>query len=155
MDQKDQKHPAHAGFATIAITLMAIGLAAGLEFLGMIDLIDRWIATAMVKPGFSAPVNALNPSILWSFTSLLALGLAAVMLNVSGNWRRLLIWVLSFVITLFWVPVLLLASYEPEIGLALVGLLWSGCCAMVYSMNHDMPADLTESNKTTQDDAKS
>lgn len=155
MDKKAQKQPAHVGFATIAITLMAVGLAAGLEILGMIGLIDRWIATSLLKPGFSAPVHALNPYTLWTATALLALGLTAVMLNVSSNWRRLLIWVLAFAITSFWAPVLLLASHKPEIGLALVGLFWSGCCAIVYSMNHDLPADLTESNHTTKDDATS
>lgn len=149
------KHPAHVGFATMAIALMATGLAAGLEFLGLIERMDRWIATVMVKPGFSAPVHDLNPYLLWSATALLALGLAAVMLNISGSWRRLLIWALALIITLFWVPVLLLASHKPDIAVGLVALLWSGCCAMVYAMNHEIPADLTEENNTTKTDVTS
>ncbi len=153
MDQAEHKDPAHVGFATIAITLMAVGLAAGLEFLGMIDRMNAWIATVMQKPGISAPVHSLNPYLLWIITVMLALSLVAIMLNISGGWRRLVIWFFATIITLFWVPVLLLASYKPEIGLALVGLLWSGCCAMVYTMNHVMPADLIEKNNTTQTDA--
>ena len=153
MDQAAHKHPAHVGFATIAITLMAVGLAAGLEFLGIINRLDAWIAALMQKPGISAPVHSLNPYLNWTVTALLALGLAGVMLNISGSWRRIVIWVLAMIITSFWVPVLLLASHKPEIGLALVGLLWSGCCAMVYTMNHEVPADLTEKNNTTQTDA--
>lgn len=155
MEHKAHKHPAHVAFATFAIALMAVGLAAGLEFLGIIAILDRWIAAVMIKPGFSAPVQTLNPYLLWTITTLLALGLAAVMLNLSGNWRRLLIWALALILTLFWVPVLLLASNKPEIGVALVGLLWSGCCAMVYTMNHEMPADLTDKNITIQTDAES
>jgi hypothetical protein len=155
MEQKAHKHPAHVAFATVAIALMAVGLAAGLAILGIIGRLDRWIAEVMLKPGFSAPVHTLDPSLLWSMTALLSLGLAVVMLNVSGSWRRLLIWILSLIITLFWVPVLLLASHKPEIGVALVALFWAGCCAIVYTMNHEMPADLTDNNNTSQTDAES
>ncbi|MES2982903.1 MAG: hypothetical protein V4727_11365 [Verrucomicrobiota bacterium] len=153
MDHKSHKHPAHVAFATVAIGLMAVGLAAGLGFLGIIERLDRWIMTLMIKPGFSAPVQSVDRVLLWSVTALLALSLAAVMLNISGSWRRLLIWALALILTLFWMPVLLLASHKPEIGVVLVGLLWSGCCAMVYVMNHDMPADLSDQNKPKQTDA--
>lgn len=147
------KHPAHVGFATIAITLMAIGLSAGLKFLGLIDRLDAWIAAMMSKPGLSSPVHTLDPSLLWTATATLALGLTAVMLNVSSSWRRILVWLLALIITLFWVPVLLLASHEPDIGVAFIALLWAGCCALIYTMNHQMPADLTDHNNTTQTDA--
>lgn len=148
-----QKHPAHVGFATIAITLMAVGLAVGLEFLRFIDHLDAWITAVVIKPGFSAPAHSLDPTLLWVATTLLALSLTAVMLNVSGSWRRIFVWVLALVITSFWVPVLLLASHKPEIGVVLVGLLWSGCCSLVYTMNHEMPADLTDNNNPSQTDA--
>jgi len=147
------KHPAHVGFATIAITLMAIGLSAGLKFLGLIDRLDAWIAAMMSKPGLSSPVHTLDPSLLWIATATLAVGLTAVMLNVSSGWRRILVWILALIITLFWVPVLLLASHKPDIGVAFIALLWAGCCALIYTMNHQMPADLTENNNTTQTDA--
>jgi hypothetical protein len=153
MDQPSRKQPADVGFATLAIALMGIGLAAGLDFLGMVGYLDNRIMTGLVKPGFSVPEQSLNPYVIWGGTAFLVSGLVAVMLNVSGNWRRLLIWALSLIVTFFWVPVLLLAAYQPEIGAALVGLLWSGCCAMVYSKNHEMPADLTEQKPLKQDDA--
>lgn len=146
MDSSAHKHPAHVAFATVAITLMAVGLAVGLEFLHIIERLDSWIASWVIKPGFPAPVNSLDPYLLWTATTILAFGLTAVMLNISGSWRRILIWILAVIITFFWVPVLLLASHKPEIGVALVALIWAGCCAMVYTMNHDMPSDLTENN---------
>jgi hypothetical protein len=107
----------------------------------------------MSKPGFSSPVHALDPYLLWMATAILALGLTAVMLNISSSWRRILVWILALIITLFWVPVLLLASHKPDIGVALIGLLWAGCCALIYTINHEMPTDLTDINKTTQTDA--
>jgi tryptophan-rich sensory protein len=153
MDQAAHKHPAHVAFATIAITLMAVSLAVGLEFLRILDRLDAWITTVVIKPGFSAPVNSLDPYLLWTATTILAFGLTAVMLNVSGSWRRVFVWVLALIINAFWIPVLLLASHKPEIGVAMVGLLWAGCCSLVYTMNHEMPADLTENNNTPQTDA--
>ena len=155
MDPSSHKQPADVGFATIAIALMGIGLSAGLNYLGMVGQLDNWIMEVVVKPGFSVPEQSLNPYLIWAVTIVLVPSLTAVMLNVSGGWRRLLIWVLALIVTFFWVPVLLLAAYEPEIGVALVGLLWSGCCAMVYSTNHEMPADLIDQNPAKKDDAKS
>lgn len=153
MDHASHKHPAHVAFATIAITLMAVGLAVGLEFLHIIDRLDEWITALIIKPGFSEPQNSLDPYLLWSGTVILAMALTAVMLNVSGSWRRIFVWVLALIINSFWIPVLLLASHKPEIGVALVGLLWAGCCSLVYTMNHEMPADLTENNNPEQTDA--
>jgi hypothetical protein len=155
MDPSSNKQPADMGFATIAIALMGIGLAAGLDYLGTVGHLDNWVMAVVVKPGFSAPEQSLDPYLIWGVTVVLVPSLTAVMLNVSGGWRRLLIWVLALIVTFFWVPVLLLAAYEPEIGVVLVGLLWSGCCAMVYSTNHEMPADLIDQNPAKQDDAKS
>ena len=148
------KHPAHVGFATIAITLMAIGLSAGLKFLGLLARLDTWLTELVIKLGLSAPVHSLDPYLLWIVTSILAASLTAVMLNISSNWRRILVWILTLIITLFWVPVLLLASHKPDIGVAFIALLWAGCCALIYTMNHEMPADLTENNNTTQTDAQ-
>jgi hypothetical protein len=152
MEKQVHKQPAHVVSATFAIALMAIALAAGLDFLKIIDRLDRWIVAVFLKPGLSAPVHALEPVVLWGGTVLLALGLSAVMLNVSGAWRRLLVWAFALVITFFWVPVLLLASHQPEIGVAVVAILWSGCCSMVYTMNHAMPADLTDFKPTSKND---
>jgi hypothetical protein len=41
--------------------------------------------------------------------------------------------------------VLLLAAHKPEIGVALVAVLWSGFCAMFYTTNHVLPVDKTQS----------
>lgn len=144
MGESAQKHPAHVSFAIMAITFMALGLAAGLDFLGLMERLNRWILSIVQKSNLSSPANTLSSHTIWIFTALMSLCLAAAMLNVSGQWRRVLIWMLTVIITIFWVPVLWLASYKPDIGITLVSLVWSGCCALVYCMNHEMPADMTE-----------
>ena len=57
-----------------------------------------------------------------------------------------MIWIFTFALTLAWGPVLLLASHKPEIGVALVAVLWSGVCAMFYTTNHALPVDKTPTN---------
>jgi hypothetical protein len=86
------------------------------------------------------PLDAFT---LWGGTALLAFLLPAVILNVPGAWRRLVVWGGTLALTLGWGPVLLLAAYRPEIGVALVAVLWSGFCAMFYTTNHVLPADKT------------
>ena len=152
MSKQAQKHPAHVSSAALAIALMALGLAAGLDFVGTVDHLNRWMSSGMMKSGLSEPAHTIHPYLLWGGTCFMSLGLTLVMLNVSSIWRRLLIWVLVIAVTWFWVPVLLLASRKPEIGVAVVAILWSGVCAMVYTMNHEMPADQAEPQKTTPED---
>ena len=57
-----------------------------------------------------------------------------------------MVWIVTFVLTIFWGPVLILAAHKPDIGVALVAVLWSGFCAMVYATNHVLPADVAEAN---------
>lgn len=151
MSEDAKKHPAHVSSATLAIALMAFGLAAGLDFLGTIDHLNRWFSSGMTKSGLSEGVHTIDPYLLWIGTAFFSLGLTVVMMNVTSLWRRMLIWLFAMAITLFWVPVLLLAAHKPEIGVAVVAILWSGFCSMVYTMNHEMPADQVEPKETTPD----
>lgn len=153
MSEQSQKNPAHVASATVAIVLMAIGLAAGLDFLGTVKHLNHWMSSSLVKTGMSQATHSIHPYLLWGGTGAMCLGLTLVLLNVAGMWRRLLVWLVACVITLFWVPVLWLAAHKPEIGVAIIALLWSGFCATVYTMNHNMPADQAKSEQEIPDDA--
>lgn len=152
MEKTSQQHPAHVGLATFAIALMALGLAAGMEVFGVVDRLNRLFASLMQPSGLSMPEQSLDPVLLWVVAALWVVGLTAVMLNLAGVWRRLLVWGLSLIMAVFWAPVLLLAAHQPEIGVVIVGLLWSGCCAMVYTSNHEMPADSAAPNLIQDND---
>lgn len=142
----------HVGLAVVVSGLMAVGLAAGLDFLGVMGRVDRLLVSVLARPGLSEPSDVVAPAMLWACAGALAFLLAAVMLNVPGTWKRLLIWGLTLALTLFWAPVLLLAAHKPEIGVAVVTVLWSGFCAMVYATNHVMPADRSERNQERKQD---
>ncbi|MEY3394165.1 MAG: hypothetical protein RL346_401 [Verrucomicrobiota bacterium] len=146
MGEQEGKDPAHVVPAGLAIVLMALGLAVGLDLFGMIRRVNEWIGAMLVKAGMSPPDRTLDPAVLWVGTCLMCLGLTLVLFHISGMWRRYLVWLLVCMITLFWLPVLWLAAYRPDIGVALVAVLWSGFCAIIYTSNHSMPADQVEEN---------
>ena len=153
MNMTRQQQEPHIGVATLVSALMAIALAAGLGFLRLMERFDGFL-TALMRPlGLSDPSQSLSPWALWSATALLSIFVAAVMLNVAGTWRRLLVWVITLVLTVFWGPVLLLASFKPEIGVAIIAVLWSGFCAMIYATNHWLPADRREQSEIRKNDA--
>jgi hypothetical protein len=127
MSDKEQAmdHP-HIGLAVLSAGAIALALSAGLSFLGLIGKVDGFLESWIAPESMVSPPNFLNPIELWGGSALLAFLLPAVILNVPGLWRRLVIWIFTFALTLAWGPVLLLASHKPEIGVALVAVLWSG-----------------------------
>lgn len=138
------QHEPHIGIASVASAFMAIALAAGLGFMKIMDRLDGFIEALLTRPGLSAASHSIPPWVLWIGTATLSIFLAGVMLNVAGTWRRLLIWGLTLALTLFWGPVLVIADFKPDIGVAIVAVLWSGFCAMIYATNHQLPADRLE-----------
>ncbi|MFM2197214.1 MAG: hypothetical protein RLZZ505_646 [Verrucomicrobiota bacterium] len=133
-------HP-HIGLAVFSAGAMALALAAGLTFLGLMGKVDALMESMFSLKGMASAPNSLSDFLLWGGSALLAFLLPAVILNVPGLWRRLVIWSLTFALTFAWGPVLLLAAHKPQIGVALVAVLWSGFCAMVYTTNHVLPVD--------------
>lgn len=134
----------HIGLAVFATGVMALALGVGVVFLRIIDRIDGFFESAFQLHGMDAPTRALDAAVYWMATAFLAFALPAVMLNIPGAWRRVIVWVVTISLTLAWGPVLVLASYKPEIGVALIAVLWSGFCAMIYAHNHVLPVDAPE-----------
>lgn len=137
-------HP-HIGLAVLSAGAMALALSAGLRFLGLMGKMDGFLESVFSQKSMASPPNSLTHIELWGGSALLAFVLPAVILNVPGLWRRLVVWALTLALTLAWGPVLLLAAHKPEIGVALVVVLWSGVCAMFYATNHVLPVDKPQS----------
>jgi hypothetical protein len=140
---ESKDHP-HIGVAVLSAGAMALALAAGLQFLGVLAKLDTILERMFSPPGMEPQPQSLDPFLLWGGTALLAFALPAVILNIPGAWRRLIVWGGTIALTLSWGPVLLLAAHKPGIGVALVCVLWSGFCAMFYTTNHVLPADKQE-----------
>jgi hypothetical protein len=138
-------HP-HIGLAVFFTGAMAMALAAGLQFLGMLAKLDALLEGMFSPGGMNPQPQSLHPFLLWGGTAVLAFVLPAVILNIPGAWRRLVVWGGTIALTFSWGPVLLLAAHKPGIGVALVAVLWSGFCAMFYTTNHLLPADTQEAD---------
>lgn len=148
MSEKGQArdHP-HIGLAVLSAGAMALALAAGLRFLGLMGKMDGFIESVFSPKGIASAPNSLSHIELWGGSALLAFVLPAVILNVPCLWRRLVVWGFTFALTLAWGPVLLLAAHKPEIGVALVAVVWSGFCAMFYTTNHVLPVDKSQTTE--------
>lgn len=145
--------PPHLGIAILSSGIMAIALAGGLVILKIMSRLDAMLSGIFVPKGISPPALPLDPKLLWICSAILAFALPAVILNIPGNWRRALVWVASLILTLTWGPVLMLSSRSPEIGVAVVAVLWSGFCAMFYAYSHVLPADKISVTSTYPTDA--
>ncbi|QTN33055.1 hypothetical protein HZ994_12255 [Akkermansiaceae bacterium] len=148
---KRGEHP-HIGLAVLAAGGMALGLCAGLQFLGLAARLDGLAGRMFLPTGMAEPPRPLDPMVSWLFTAAFAFALPAVILNVPGLWRRLVVWGVCIALTIAWGPVLVLAAHKPQIGVALVAVLWSGFCAMFYTTNHVLPADREESTIQPKED---
>ena len=133
----------HIALAVFATGAMALGLAVGFEFIGLAGRMNGFFAKIFQPMGMPLSARSLDPVALWLGTAVLAFALPSVMLNVPGAWRRIVIWLGAFLLTVSWGPVLILASYLPEIGVGVVAVVWSGFCSMVYASNHLLPVDKT------------
>lgn len=149
---KKREQP-HVGVAVVAAGGMALALALGLKWLGLMGVIDRFFLRIFSPEGMKVPELSLMPGVVWTCAGVLSFLLPAVILNVAGVWRRLFIWGGTVVLTVSWGPVLVLAARVPEIGVALVAVMWSGFCAMFYTIHHELPVDVPET--PDREDAKS
>lgn len=123
----------------MAIGAMALVLAAGFGFLGLMDRADSLIA-GMLKLKAGGSVH-LPEWVVWTAAAVGAFGLSLAILLVPGNWRRLILWVSALVVVAGWAPVLVLASREPVVAVPLLATFWSGLCAFVYASKHHMAVD--------------
>lgn len=156
MSKLNQNSPQpHPVIAMCAIGSMALCLAAGMVLLGLMKRIDLSIESFFLPAGLAAAAQSLPSVLLWISAALVSFLLPCIILNIIGLWRRLIIFVASTVITLAWGPVLLLASYRPELGLCLVAALWSGLCAIIYAQSHDAPKEEILPNTEEKDDGTS
>ena len=134
-----QKPEPHPGLAGLAIALLGLILAAVLEFLGVLSLLDVQIASAVGAMGLDGVDRGPAPWVPWGWAVLSTLGLCQAVLHVAETWRRAILVVATLLITLCWVPVMALAAYQPQLGCALVALLWGGGGSLVYAARHREP----------------
>lgn len=131
----------HVLVPAAAIGGLSLALAAGLEWLGILDRTDIAIARLVSRGGAETFPKSLHEAWIWLAAGLLAFSLAAAILATPGHWRRVILWLTAIIVVAAWAPVLSIASHAPDIAAPWIATLWSGVCAIVYASNHRMAID--------------
>jgi hypothetical protein len=126
----------------VLIGSLAVLLAGGLTWLGLIARADALIATrlreSLQATGFPKSLPGWS---LWLGTAVVAYGLALAMLTVPGTWRRVVLWVSLLMLIAGWAPVLALASHAANIAAPFIAAVWAGACALVYASSRQLPCE--------------
>lgn len=126
----------HPGLAGLAIGAMALAVAVGLRFVGVLepvdDAVNRWIGSF----GLLGGPQALSPWALWGWTLFVALAMPQAILHVPGRWRWWLLVVTTLALTLAWVPVLALGAHRVPLGVPVAAFLWAAAGSLIYAEKH-------------------
>ncbi len=135
-------HPVgHLLLPTAAIGGMSLVLAAGLDLLGVLTQVNVGIARIVSRGGAETFPKHLPAWCLWLAAGIFSFALAAAILGTLGAFRRVFLWFSAVIVLAAWAPVLSLAAHAPEIAGPWIATVWSGVCALVYSIRQRMPAN--------------
>jgi hypothetical protein len=123
----------HLLLPVAAIGGLSLGLAAGLEWLGVLTRMNAGIAGFVSRGGAERFPKQLPDWVVWLAAALLACGLAAAIIGTPGRGRRVILWLSAVILVAAWAPVLSLAAHAPAIGAPWIATLWSGICAIVFT----------------------
>jgi hypothetical protein len=132
--------PGHVPMPVLLTGTMGFALAAGLHLTGQLGPLDLAIARVIAEDAAALP-PAIPVWSVWLATATLAYGISLLLLEIPGNWRRVVIWTSVLVVFAAWLPVAYLAGRHAPIAAPLVATAWSGLCSLVYAARHHMHAD--------------
>lgn len=135
--RKPEPHPL---VATLAIASMALVVAGVLEFLGPLRAVDQELSRQAGGLKLGSGLTPLGPAWVWAWTVPVTVGMAWSVVHLRFPWQRWVIVVSSFVLTLGWVPVLVMLGRMPAVAVAVVALLWASAGSMIYAARHATPS---------------
>jgi hypothetical protein len=141
MSSSSPKPPAHPGAALLAIGGMSLVLAVALEVMGFSRKLDAMVSGWISGSGLGGEFRQLPSYTPWLWAVPLVFGLAAGMLGSRKNWRRVVLWTTTIVLTVAWIPILALAGYRATVAMPVVALIWCGLWSMIYATRHQEPGD--------------
>lgn len=140
MSRSDSGKPdPHPAVAALAITAMAWLVAGVLELLGPLRAMDALVAAWLGGLPLGDEPRPVAMSWVWGWTGLATLGVAWAVLHVARPWQRWVVVVTAGVLTLAWLPVLVLMGRTAPPGVPLVALLWVSIGSLVYASRHAGP----------------
>lgn len=144
MSRETASKPApHPAFATLAISAMALVVAAMLEVLGLLQAVDGAVADHATGVVPEDTLTAPGRIWVWSWTVVITTGVAWSVLHARFPWQRWVIIVSALVLTLGWWPVLVLMGVAPALAVPMIAYLWVVVAAMIYAGRHASPDTVT------------
>jgi len=131
----------HVPMPTVVIGAMGLALTGVLHLSGLLAALDRYLASLVAEnPGALSPT--LSPTTLWTITACIAFGMVFVLLNIPGNWRRIVIAISSLAVIAGWLPVAAIANAQAPVAVPLVAAAWVALCTIIYGAGHRMDSDV-------------
>jgi len=135
----NRKRSEHGSSATVAavIAVLAVGLAYGMNLLGVLAAFDESVLSMLAGLGGSDGLVDLAPGMSWPLLGLICFGLGFAMIESPGGWRRLVLWITCGGVVAAAFPVAALAARWLAPGGPMVAWVWTGVCGMIYAHRHD------------------
>jgi hypothetical protein len=140
----------HVFVPSLAIAMLSSLLAVGLGAIGILVKFNQALTILSVHSLLDDSPKSLPSWVIWLGAVAIAFWLSYVLLSVSGMARRWILFITCVTLMTGWGPVLSLAGYQPELAGPLIAVLWAGICALIYTANHRMPADLYNTPKNDE-----
>lgn len=129
---------------------VGFGVGIALQLVGLFKQANGYLLALMHKPVFhGANPETLPLPVLVCLTGILCYGVAFVILDTAGTWRRLVIGVTVLVLVVAMVPTLAVWKIYFPPFLPLSGVFWTWFCAMMYVNHHVMPCEHWPVTSTT------
>ena len=149
----DELPPGHVPIPVILTGSMGLALAGGMHVLGLLEPLDHAFAS-LVSPDADALAPAVSNPVLWIATAAVSYGLALVVLEIPGTWRRAVIWISTMVVIAAWLPVAAIAHKHAAVAAPLIAAAWAGLCTIIYAARHHMEADDPEETAGAADESQ-
>ncbi len=129
----------HPGIAALAIAAMSLLVAGVLEAIGPLRALDEIVASWAGGLALGGGLADLSMTWAWVWTVLLVFGVAFSVIHLPQRWQRWIVSLSSLVLTLGWLPVLILIGFTAPLAMPVVALIWASAGSMIYAANHSDP----------------
>jgi hypothetical protein len=137
-NRRRREHGSGPAVAAV-IAVLAVGLAWGMNLLGVLSAFDESVLSMLVRLGGPDGLAELSQWLSWPLLGLICFGLGFAMIESPGGWRRLVLWISCGGVIAAAFPVAALGARWLAPGGPMVAWVWTGVCGMIYAHRHDAP----------------
>lgn len=143
MSQHSQDHVSRIDAPCLLHGTLGLSLAIVVQVFGLLQLGDDKLMAALLHPVFHgvAP-ESVSLLVQVAVCAVLCYGIAFVVLDVAGVWKRVIIGVSVLVLVLAMVPSFAVWNMYYSPFLTVVGVFWTWFFTLMYANHHLMPCEV-------------